>query len=507
MARSPLLWLSAALVVLALAALSLRLRQGEEISPLEEREPPHASAAESDTAQETLNTLVAEIRVMQREVQTLRDENHAMEEELRATRNRVERLGGGAQQAMERQLRSMEKHLESVQQEERGADSGGPGDDSGGQGADSSEWDAASSGPGADSDEWSADSDGWDAADGGPGAHSAWGTAPGALEETPEQPRQVTTEASNWVVPLDTLSPWPVAAAGRDAGLSDWPQEPPAFFDPPAPPLAPPTAVYSPPTTIYSPPTTVYSPPTAPQEALWRGGAPASYEIPAHTMLFEARALTALIGRVSVSSAEGASLPVKLVVRVSQVAGLDIPGLDSIVFAGRATGDWGLSCVRVQLDGAQYRFADGATGVVEAAASLGWVSDRWGMPCVPGKRFSNAPQAVLRDWLLAMASGYAAAFQETQTTRSVSDEGASQSTVTGNAYDYAGAEAFAEGIEEARDFFAERLENTFDAVYAPPGTQLVVHLARTLRLRHPSGTRLAVYGGGDGPSGYPARLD
>ncbi len=83
--------------------------------------------------------------------------------------------------------------------------------------------------------------------------------------------------------------------------------------------------------------------------------------IPARSTLFDATAMTALIGRVPVSGQVVDPFPVKVIVGDDNLAanGHHIPGLRGIIFDGTARGDWTMGCVSVSLMGATYVFEDG----------------------------------------------------------------------------------------------------------------------------------------------------
>ena len=85
--------------------------------------------------------------------------------------------------------------------------------------------------------------------------------------------------------------------------------------------------------------------------------------------------------------------------------GLELPEVAGIVFRGIATGDWNLACVRGTLISATFVFRDGTIRTVRGTETepLGTLADRFGIPCVGGKRITNAPaflaQRVLRAWV------------------------------------------------------------------------------------------------------------
>jgi integrating conjugative element protein (TIGR03752 family) len=133
------------------------------------------------------------------------------------------------------------------------------------------------------------------------------------------------------------------------------------------------------------------------------------YTIPRNSTLIGSTGMTALIGRIPAGGTIEDAFPFKVIVGKDNLAAnaITMPGLDGMIFSGKATGDWALSCVRGQLNSVTYVFSDGTIRTLSsdetggsnnksqqggsgAERSLGWISDRRGIPCVTGTRISNA---------------------------------------------------------------------------------------------------------------------
>lgn len=247
------------------------------------------------------------------------------------------------------------------------------------------------------------------------------------------------------------------------------------------------------------------------------------YTIPAWSTLLDATAMTALVGRISTAGTLLDPYPFKLIVGPDALAanGHMIPGLTGMVLAGTASGDWGLSCVRGTITGALFVFEDGATlsypqgnavmpqtaGQSSAAAGssgqkieLGTISDDQGNPCVVGKRVTNAG-SYLADRIGIVAAGAAAqALADSQTSRTTSSGPfgtVSNSDVTGSAGKFVLGSTAQSAVGEVGKWLDERQKQSFDAIYAPPGARVAVHIAKDIYIDWlPDGRRLAYPTGG-----------
>jgi integrating conjugative element protein (TIGR03752 family) len=129
-----------------------------------------------------------------------------------------------------------------------------------------------------------------------------------------------------------------------------------------------------------------------------------------------------------------------------------------------------------------------------AANKLGWISDEYGNPCIPGRFVTNAP-AYLADvvgkkaWSVA---GAAIAAAETTVTTGTSSLGtSSSSTVTGNKGRYVMGSVAGSASDEVVAWLMRRLNNSFDAVVVAAGTKVAVHIDQPIAIdKDPAGRRL-----------------
>lgn len=261
------------------------------------------------------------------------------------------------------------------------------------------------------------------------------------------------------------------------------------------------------------------------------------YTVPRNATLIGGTGLTALIGRVPIKGAVRDPVPFKVIVGRENLAanGYDIPGVEGMIFSGFAVGDWTLACVHGRVTSVTYIFQDGTIRTLSADRnssggdagggstgatanqvpmtgntatdmqnSLGWISDDQGVPCVSGKRVTNAPTYLASRVGLTAAEAAAAAAAASETTTILTGLGGANSAVTGDKGRYVWASALQGGVKETDEWLKERMENSYDAIFAPPGMKLAVHLDRELQIDYdPQGRRLSHVTGQNDPFRQP----
>jgi len=219
------------------------------------------------------------------------------------------------------------------------------------------------------------------------------------------------------------------------------------------------------------------------------------YTVPRNSTLIGSVSMTALVGRVPTDGTVEDPYPFKVIVGKENLAanGLEIPGIKSMIFSGKAIGDWTLSCVRGQMDSVTYVFEDGtirtlssddeslksssSSGSKKGEQSLAWISDERGIPCVTGKRISNATSFLLARIAAKGFEAGAKAVANAETTTTVSDvTGTAATNVTGDALKNAGFETLAGGASELGEWLEERQSQTYDVIYVDTGVKLALHI-------------------------------
>jgi integrating conjugative element protein (TIGR03752 family) len=229
------------------------------------------------------------------------------------------------------------------------------------------------------------------------------------------------------------------------------------------------------------------------------------YTIPRNATLIGSTVMTALVGRVPVSGKVRDPMPFKVITGVDNLAanGLTIPGVQGMIWSGTAIGDWTLSCITGRLDSVTFVFDDGTIRTIpdnnqkgqagNTNKPLGWISDTQGIPCISGTRKTNAP-AFLSQRIGVMAIQAAAdAAAAAETTSVVGNAAGVSNSVTGNVGNYVLGKTLSGGSKEVGKWLMERQSQSFDAIFAPAGTRIAIHVDRELPIDLDTNSRKLSY--------------
>ena len=227
------------------------------------------------------------------------------------------------------------------------------------------------------------------------------------------------------------------------------------------------------------------------------GAVPSNIEpvitIPSNATLIDSTALTALIGRVPLEGRVRDPMPFKVLTGNLNLAanGATIEGIEGMIWSGWAVGDWTLACISGYVDSVTFVFADGTIHSIESAQNsgdssqaLGWISDAYGNPCIPGNRKSNAGSFILQQSLLNTSSAASDTAASLETTQNLSPTGAIQSLVTGDTSRYVLGKTLAGSLRSTSDWLAQRAEQEFDAVLLPSGHRIAIHVEQEIQINY-----------------------
>jgi integrating conjugative element protein (TIGR03752 family) len=253
------------------------------------------------------------------------------------------------------------------------------------------------------------------------------------------------------------------------------------------------------------------------------------YTIPARATLLDNVAMTAIIGRVPVGDTLKSPFPVKIIVGNKNLAtnGLKIPGLKGIVFEGIASGNWNLACASVSLSAATFTFEDGRvqhlygsksqgkneiaslSPIAEGGAArgaIGYVSNPQGVPCIPGKRVTDAPKQLASLTFLGMAASYFEAKAEAERETVLDSSGNALQAVTGDKENFVNNRTAQDTVGTVQNFYQQRNRDTFDAIVVPAGEKVVIHVTSDLLVDYHTAARKLVYTPNEGKN-YASQLD
>lgn len=229
------------------------------------------------------------------------------------------------------------------------------------------------------------------------------------------------------------------------------------------------------------------------------------FTIPENSTLLGATAMSAIIGRIPVDGKVNDPMQFKLIIGPENLAasGQYLPrDLSGIIMSGIAIGDLNLQCSEGLIQSMTFVFKDGTIqtvsqrnggavttmGMGEGGSSskglaqtskLGYISDRYGNPCIAGKFITNAP-AYLTDTIglkmLSLAGEAAAMAQTTVSSSSGYGGTSSTSTVTGDQNRYILGKAASGATNEVTEWLTKRMGNSFDAILTLAGAEVVVNI-------------------------------
>lgn len=226
-----------------------------------------------------------------------------------------------------------------------------------------------------------------------------------------------------------------------------------------------------------------------------------AYTIPINGTLIGSVSMTAMLGRIPINGQVIDPYPFKVMVGEENLSsnGIHIPGVTGIKMSGIAKGDWTLSCVSGEITSMTFTFQDGTIVTfpepgTKTTDPVAWFSDRNGIPCITGQRITNAATYLTSRVGLTAASSYANAEAASQFTTSSNNSGGLTSGLTGDPKIVAKNTAISEGLNEVTDWLDARQENSFDAIYVPPGTELAIHIKEELKIDYdPEGRKVNHY--------------
>jgi hypothetical protein len=206
------------------------------------------------------------------------------------------------------------------------------------------------------------------------------------------------------------------------------------------------------------------------------------FTIPANGTSVKDRLMTALVGRIPVKGIVTDPYPFKIVVSDDNLAanGLRIPHLQQMIVSGYCEGDLLLMGVRGWVTSLTFVFDDGTISTTTSndndignftkSNSLGYLSDKFGNPYIPGLKFiSNVGSYMAMKAVMSAGAGAANAYSLAQTTTESSPVGgASTTAVTGSQGKYVLGQSLSSVASGSQQWIDDRESQSFDAVYVAP---------------------------------------
>lgn len=231
------------------------------------------------------------------------------------------------------------------------------------------------------------------------------------------------------------------------------------------------------------------------------------YTLPENSTLMGSLAMTALIGRVPVDGTVTDPYPFKVIVGQDNLTanGIELPEVQAAIMSGTATGDWTLSCVRGDVHSVTFVFEDGTirtlpapedlnrgSGGSSSRTTIGYLSDPYGIPCVSGQRSSNAKQYLGTQSLLTAAGAGVASLlsDDGDIVSTINSDGSISTAMSGN---QAVNQIMASGVNDMSRWVNRLYGEAFAAVFVPPGREVAIHIDRELQIDYETEGRRVHY--------------
>jgi len=220
------------------------------------------------------------------------------------------------------------------------------------------------------------------------------------------------------------------------------------------------------------------------------------YTIAENMALTGSTAFTALVGRIPIRGTVQDPFPFYVLVGPDNLAanGLELPDVAGVIFRGTALGDWNLSCVRGRLISATFVFRNGTIRTVRGTEQepLGELADAFGVPCVSGKRITDAASYLSQRVLVSAVGAAGDAAAAAQTTNTVSGlTGVGTTTVTGEVGKFILGRTVRESARDVEEWLDDRYADSFDAVFTAPGGAVSLLIQREMTIDYdPVGRKL-----------------
>lgn len=241
------------------------------------------------------------------------------------------------------------------------------------------------------------------------------------------------------------------------------------------------------------------------------------FTLPNGSVITNSMSVTAMVGRIPINGQITDPWRFKISTGANIVMPNDheLQGLEKTIIQGDAVGDLNLRCVTGRIDTMTFIFNDGrivtkkskmrAGGNQSARPDqyLGYISDQYANPCIPGSLITNAPQAITQMGLLGVAAGMADGIAEAETQTTVTAQGNVVKNVVGDQLKYAGYKGVSAGVNDVRGWFATRMGQYFDVIYVKAGQVVDVHITQEIQLDYdPMGRKVRYEKSDDDRFGY-----
>ncbi len=136
-------------------------------------------------------------------------------------------------------------------------------------------------------------------------------------------------------------------------------------------------------------------------------------------------------------------------------------------------------------------FAEG-----EASASIGYITNPQGVPCISGRRVTDAHKQLFTMGMLGAAKSYFDAKAAAETTTTDNPLGGGSTSVTGNQAAFINNQTYSDSMDTVMDFYSKRMRDTFDVIYVDPAAKVSLNITQDLYIDYNSDARKLAYNNG-----------
>ncbi len=238
------------------------------------------------------------------------------------------------------------------------------------------------------------------------------------------------------------------------------------------------------------------------------------YTLPPNTILADSLLVTPIIGRVpDVSKNVSDPYFFKVEIGSNNLAanGHNIPGIAKMIASGYSTGVREQSCVRGYIDSLTFIFVDGRI-VTHGKASnkgksngeaLGYLTDKWGKPCIRGEYINNAKDYLMSRGVAAFLEAAAQGLSQSQVDVSEDGNGNKQAVLNGKMWQFVFGQGVSGSAGEIASYIRDRALNAVDVVYVEQGKNVQIMLDATIPIDYDSkGRKISYYSPVDNTRSY-----
>ncbi len=228
------------------------------------------------------------------------------------------------------------------------------------------------------------------------------------------------------------------------------------------------------------------------------------YTLPPNTIMADAKLITPMIGSVpNITGSVTDPYFFKIEIGSENLAanGHRIPGIAKMFASGFATGVREQSCARGYINSLTFVFVDGrivthgktAQAGDSNSQSIGYISDRWGKPCIRGEYINNGKDYLMSRGLASFLESAAQGLAQGQVTVETNSNGSRQAILDGDIWSFIFGQGVSGSAAEVAAYVRERALNAVDIVYVTQDQPVQIFINEMVPIDYDSEARVVNY--------------